>query len=177
MCAYGRPYKKSTRLLTHFSPLRRLERKCPGLSPAHTHIPLSGSLKVVSGNRPHWVAATAWAGGYPLSLCRQWAKLTREHAPPGALQEHGRSATALGPEARLLLRVLFDAAQHDGPLRGHSSLGQRLPSERPARRTDIGGQTDEGYCVLAKAFLASGARPPFRLGRPAATAPSTAPRR
>ena len=167
MCAYGRPYKKSTRLLTNFVPLHRLERTCPGLSPTHTHIPLSGSLQVTRGKRSHWVAATAWAGEYPLSLCRLWAKLAREHAPRGALTSHGGGTSPLQAGGRLSL--LLDAAQHDGPLRSPPALGQCLPPGRLARRTDIGGQTDKGFCVLAKAYLASGARPPFRLGRSAAS--------
>ena len=170
MCAYGRPYKKCTRFLSNFHPLRGLERKCPGLSATHSHLPLCGSLQISRGRgKPRWIAATAWAGEYPLSLCRLWARLVREGAPDGALaSSHGRGASAGAPSPRSWQARLLAGAeqQHSRSHRGALADGPALPASGNAPRADIGGGAGEGHCALAKAYLASGVRPPFRLGRP-----------
>ena len=95
MCAYGRPYRKCTRLLTNCPVLEKLRRSCPGLSRAHRHIPLAGSIRVRIGGRLRHVSATAWAGQYPLALCRRWAALLLEIAPKESLASYGRGASSL----------------------------------------------------------------------------------
>ena len=71
MCAYGQPFRNSTSVMSNVSSLKSLERRCPGLSSAHSHVHVKGGL----GRK---------AGAYPKSLCLEWARALKVVAPAGA---------------------------------------------------------------------------------------------
>ena len=71
MCRFGMSYKKPTRVVSDFSPLTRLGRRCRR---DHVHTPLHGSK-------------TTAAGEYPPRLCRDWARAVRLGAPRVAFGE------------------------------------------------------------------------------------------
>ena len=177
MCDFGRAYKKCTRFLTNFEPLRGLERGCPGLSPTYHHL-LCRSLQIFKRGRPRWVCATAWAGEYPHPLCRLWVQLLLDHAPDGALDRgHGRGLTAPAESPRALQTAELAAAASELAGAPRSAQAQRSglwksavaadgePAGGSQARVDIGGSSGSGYCSLAKEFLRAGGVAPFRRGR------------
>ena len=78
LCQYGRPYRKSTSLMTNMPVLDSLARKC---TRDHVHTILVGRERVWTGGRWEWKNRTAGAGAYPPDLANAWAELVASVAP------------------------------------------------------------------------------------------------
>ena len=84
LCQYGRPYRKSTSLMTNMSALDSLARSC---TKDHTHTILEGRERVWTGDRWTWQNRTAGAGAYPPALAEAWAELVASVCPPAGAGE------------------------------------------------------------------------------------------
>ena len=71
-CAYGRPYKKRTKILVSGDFLRPVAKNC---SCTKQHVILSGWNK---GQKNRKMAPTSPASVYPKELCKVWAKCIKD---------------------------------------------------------------------------------------------------
>ncbi len=178
MCAYGAPYRKSTRIVSSYGPLVHLACRCPG---NHQHEHLQGTVQVVIDGRTQRVWRSTLASSYPPQLCTAWAEVLQAASPALARRQHGdprvlgdwqallRSAGKCSNEAELerLSALGRDSSwpscprrwvplwPADAPQWGRR-LGPRLPAAAAQRPPPGAGSSEE---------VSARRRPPDRLPR------------